>query len=452
MASVTTAPGPSIDAKRTSRTTSGLLTTAAMASLGAGAIHAAAVGVHSEHPQAVRAFVAVAAVQLGFGALALVRRSRALGVGLAVANALAFGGWVLAKTSGISFVDGLDVSEPIQWADGAAAALALVAMLVAARYAIGGGTGDRSDAADHEASTGFGAPGPRRSGRWALNAVGVVVAVVTLSSMVAAGSHDHAGHDDHAAGAHDQAAGSHDQAASSSHEHGGTEVGSAASADAPGDHAADPGAHAGHTGTPAAVAAAPYDPKLPIDLGGVDGVTPEQQARAENLVAITLIRLPHFADYRTAEAEGYHSIGDGFTGHEHFINWDTLEDGQVLNPDKPEALVYDTSDGGRRLVSVMFMLAPGATLDKVPDIGGKLTQWHIHDDLCFSRDPTAPVVAGITSVGGSCPAGLQKLTPVPMIHVWIEPNPCGPFSALEGIGAGQVKAGEEQACDHVHGA
>ena len=39
----------------------------------------------------------------------------------------------------------------------------------------------------------------------------------------------------------------------------------------------------------AAVAPVPYDPTQPIDLGGVPGVTPEQQARAENLVAITLI-------------------------------------------------------------------------------------------------------------------------------------------------------------------
>jgi hypothetical protein len=60
-------------------------------------------------------------------------------------------------------------------------------------------------------------------------------------------------------------------------------------------------------------------------------------------------------------------------------------------------------------------------------------------------------VAGITSVGGQCQAPLKKLDPVPMIHVWITPHPCGPFAALEGIGAGQVKAGETQLCDHVHG-
>ena len=40
-------------------------------------------------------------------------------------------------------------------------------------------------------------------------------------------------------------------------------------------------------------------------------VTPEQQAAAENLVALNVVRLPQWADYKTAEAAGYHSIGDG---------------------------------------------------------------------------------------------------------------------------------------------
>jgi hypothetical protein len=39
-----------------------------------------------------------------------------------------------------------------------------------------------------------------------------------------------------------------------------------------------------------------------------------------------------------------------------------------------------------------------------------------------------------------------------MIHVWIVPHECGPFAALEGVGAGQIKPGEERLCDHAHGA
>jgi hypothetical protein len=38
-----------------------------------------------------------------------------------------------------------------------------------------------------------------------------------------------------------------------------------------------------------------------------------------------------------------------------------------------------------------------------------------------------------------------------MIHVWITSHPCGPFAALEGVGAGAIKPGEQRWCDHVHG-
>ena len=38
-----------------------------------------------------------------------------------------------------------------------------------------------------------------------------------------------------------------------------------------------------------------------------------------------------------------------------------------------------------------------------------------------------------------------------MLHVWIEPNACGPFAALEGPGAGQILPGQTRLCDTAHG-
>jgi hypothetical protein len=208
----------------------------------------------------------------------------------------------------------------------------------------------------------------------------------------------------------------------------------------------------GTAAEPVAVPTVAYDPTKPIDLGGVAGVTPEQQAAAENLVAVTVVRLPQWADYKVAEAAGFHSIGDGGTGHEHFINWDWINDDITLDPDHPESLVYvPQPDGSKKLVSAMYMLPDTVALDQVPDIGGALMQWHIHDNLCFTTDPVAPRVSGITTSQGGCPSGQQKFRPAPMIHVWIVPNTCGPFAALEGIGAGQVIAGQERLCDHAHG-
>jgi hypothetical protein len=208
----------------------------------------------------------------------------------------------------------------------------------------------------------------------------------------------------------------------------------------------------GHTHTHTASVAKPYDPTQPIDLGGTPGVTPEQQAAAENLVAETLVILPKmWGDYKVAEAAGFTSIGDGLTGFEHYIHWDWINDGTTLDPTHPESLVYQPQpDGTKKLVSAMYMLPDTVALDKVPDIGGALMQWHIHDNLCFTTGD-APKVAGLVDGQGNCRNGLVKFQPAPMIHVWVTTNKCGPFAALEGVGAGQVAAGQTRNCDHVHG-
>ena len=134
----------------------------------------------------------------------------------------------------------------------------------------------------------------------------------------------------------------------------------------------------------AAIAPVPYDPNAPIDLGGVDGVTAEQQARAENLIAETLADLPQYADPAAAEAAGFRSIHDGGTGYEHYINREYMADGVVLDADRPESLVYQIRGGQKTLVAAMYMAEPGTTLDTVPELGGTLTQWHIHNNLCFT--------------------------------------------------------------------
>src|SRR6476660_9956854 len=84
--------------------------TAAIASIGAGAIHAAAIGVHSEHRQAVITFTILAILQLGWGVFALQRCGRVMAVAGATINGAAVVVWIVAMASGISFIDGLDVA------------------------------------------------------------------------------------------------------------------------------------------------------------------------------------------------------------------------------------------------------------------------------------------------------------------------------------------------------
>ncbi len=370
------------------------LVIAACASIGAGGIHAACIGSHAEHRTLALLFVWSAALQLVWGIVALLRRSSGVIAAGLVINTVVAGAWFVTRVTGISWIGGLEEREPIRFADTAAAGLGIIALGIALGILLSPG------AASEARLSNTGIPA-------------FLVAALALPAMIIAGTTVH-GHTDDA------------------HGH--------SAADATGEVVS------------AAVPPKPYNPTQPIDLSGVEGVTPEQQARAENLVAITLARLPAFADYRVAEKLGWRSIGDELTGFEHFIKWDLIDDDDTLNPDAPESLVYRVgTNGSRTLVSVMFLLPPNVPLGGVPDVGGRLTQWHIHDDLCFTPGAT-PRVAGVTTVGGSCTAPLEKLAPSPMIHVWIVPHPCGPFAALEGVGAGQVKDGDTKWCDHAHGA
>lgn len=388
----------------------GTFAIAGLTSIAAGAIHASAMGSHAGIRQAVLTFGLTAAVQVGLGAVALVSRRRIVGAALAAANLAFLGGWVVAKRSGIGFIDGLEGAQSVAWADGLAASLA-GATVIAVVAAVAGLRVGRL---------------PKM--RVLAPVLALPVAALTLTGMVAAASpsQDRSSDTATAAGADHHATAS---ATGADHHSTATEGG-------------EPAAE------PAVVPPTPFVPGQPIDLGGVEGVTAAQQAAAENILAASVLLLPQFADPAVAEARGWFSIGDGGTGEEHFINPATFDDGKILDPSAPESLVYDVVDGERTLAAAMYMLEPGKTLDQVPDVGGNLMQWHIHDNLCFTSTGT---VAALREPGGPCPDGLVAGGETPMIHVWIRSNECGPFAALQGIGAGTIKEGETRLCDTAHG-
>jgi hypothetical protein len=198
----------------------------------------------------------------------------------------------------------------------------------------------------------------------------------------------------------------------------------------------------------------PFDPSEPIDLSGTPGVTPAQQAAAEQLLRDTLRDLPRFANPNVAISAGYRSIGDGFTGDEHFVNLAYMNDGHILDSMRPESLVYNTRTGTRILEAAMYMLPPGSRFTDIPPLfQSPLTQWHVHNDLCFYVNPADPkqiLIGGMVNANGECPPGQYLAGNEPMLHAWIVKNPCGPFAALEGIGAGQVAPGETRNCDSGH--
>jgi hypothetical protein len=431
------------------RATSGLAI-GAVASAGAAVLHAAASGIHADHVGLTRIFIALSVAQLGAAVLAFVRDDRLACGSLFAVNGAALAGWLVTRLVGISWVGGLEVAERPQVADSIAALLAAAALAAAASCALGRAV----------------APPAR-----ALASSIVLAGILLVPGLVDATSHEHAG-DDHAheaPGTDEGATGAHDHPGPAAdpvtvhgddeHPHDGepTDHGDHAERDDHGDHD-----HAATVEDPITEEVAwprPWDPAGPIDFSGVEGVTPEQQARAEQLVQDTLRELPAFADVATLAPLGYHSIGDASTGFEHYINLGLLDDDKELDPTAPESLVYRVDGDDRELVSAMFIIARTAIDDpRLTDYAGSLMQWHVHDNLCWGLgDDGRPVVKGVlASPGDACPTGsVNAGGDNPMVHVWIAPHECGPFAALEGHGAGQTSVGEGArtdrcADDHGH--
>ena len=79
-----------VSVEQTTRRLPGLAVAAA-ASIGAGAIHAAAAGIHAEHVGLTRIFIIGAIAQMGAGLLGLLRPNRVWAFAVAAVNAVAVG-------------------------------------------------------------------------------------------------------------------------------------------------------------------------------------------------------------------------------------------------------------------------------------------------------------------------------------------------------------------------
>jgi hypothetical protein len=212
---------------------------------------------------------------------------------------------------------------------------------------------------------------------------------------------------------------------------GGTGVWAAAAGGHP-DHdqlaAAQGNGHAGHDpATAAGVTAAGTDGGQAgsgaaehahrANLPDVAAATDEQRARAGALWKASVARAERWRDPEAAVAAGFR-FRDGEAGPErrprflHVPNPAWRADGRVLDPDRPETLVYWNGPGGRlTLVGVMYTAARGAP---GPAVGGPITRWHDHESC---RDPVTRARLG-RPVDGTCPQGQVYRRSGEMLHVW----------------------------------
>jgi hypothetical protein len=154
-------------------------------------------------------------------------------------------------------------------------------------------------------------------------------------------------------------------------------------------------------------------------------VTPDEEAAADRLVAETRQGIARYQDVRVALAAGYRPGSPDGSGTEHYT--DSRAPSNPLDPRHPAALVYATTRHGPVLLGAMYQMpkmgVPG------PDLGGALTPWHYHTDICFSLPGL--LISGLSTPFGMCPPGSVRIATADQLHVWTAPNPNGPFGDLD---------------------
>ena len=216
----------------------------------------------------------------------------------------------------------------------------------------------------------------RRAGRLAL-----VAGAVAVTGVVAVGAVAWAG------ASTDPGA----PAVADDHDHAGADTPAAAGRDgtAPGAGGAGRGGRHRHPTQP------PYAERYAAAPAG------EQQA-ADELVADVRATLAAYADPAAAVAAGYRAPGPRRSPGpvQHYLNRDLARDGDVLDPARPDGLVYYTGGDQPVLLGAFFVAQAGA---EAPTPAPDLVVWHTHDPACpaFFVTDEAPC------------AGSRR-----MLHVW----------------------------------
>jgi hypothetical protein len=157
---------------------------------------------------------------------------------------------------------------------------------------------------------------------------------------------------------------------------------------------------------------------------GATGTSPEQQRAATALLDSIRTATARYADLAAAVADGYRAgPGGGSDGLDlHFEHQGNQKDGRVLDPARPEMLVYARGGGRAVLLGVVFQMPEAG--QRGPQVGGATTTWHSHN-ICVGLLP--PGFGAVTPFG-NCPFLTAQVTIGEMMHVWLVDTPAGPFA------------------------
>jgi hypothetical protein len=186
----------------------------------------------------------------------------------------------------------------------------------------------------------------------------------------------------------------------------------------------DPATHVHHGATAAGAAGGPdgqamaehtHGPNLP----DVAAASEDERARAEALWKASMAGAERWRDPDAAAAAGFRFRDEDDQAKSgrrvrfrHVPNPAWRLDGRVLDPTRPETLIYWNGPGDQlTLVGVMYTAARGAS---GPAVGGPITRWHDHESC---RDPVTRAKLG-RPVDGTCPEGQVHRRSGEMMHVW----------------------------------
>jgi len=153
--------------------------------------------------------------------------------------------------------------------------------------------------------------------------------------------------------------------------------------------------------------------------------TPAQRRAAEDLVerSFASAERNQWFEYQKGLDDGYAYDGNDYV---HYRNAEFILDDAILDPDRPEILMYYPTPERHRLAGFMFLTK--RRFDRGPQIGGPLTIWHYHiwkGLQCVVGEVTPTRMVDL-DVG--CPKSVGYHRSFEMMHVWLLDHPGGDFA------------------------
>ena len=152
--------------------------------------------------------------------------------------------------------------------------------------------------------------------------------------------------------------------------------------------------------------------------------SPEHVRAADELLerARAAVVANGWQDFDKAVADGFELM---FEDDNHYVKREFITDGRVLDPERPEFLLYYKTDEGMHLAGLMFLVAEPDQFG--PQIGGPLTVWHFHvwsRPVCLWGDL---LVWAMPDESGKCEEGTPSQYSPQMLHLWFFDRPEGQF-------------------------